>query len=462
MKIFGVTVPFTGSKEKALNGVDQSRGGWYRIYESFSGAWQSNVTVNYDTVLSNHADFACKTLIASDIAKLRIKLVEKIKGVWQEVTNANLAAAYAVLRKPNHFQNRIQFLEGWVISKLQRGNTYVLKERDNRNVVTALYVLDPCRVRPLIADNGDVFYELNTDRLAGVEQRIVVPAREIIHDRFNCLFHPLVGVSPIFANGLSATQGLAIQQQATRFFQNSGRPGGLLTAPGAISDETATRLKAYWDDNFTGEKAGKVAVLGDGLKFEAMAATAEQSQLIEQLKWTAEVVCSTYHVPAYKIGIGAMPTVSNVQSLNVEYYSQALQVLIESIEVCLDEGLGLDGVTMGTEIDIENLLRMDSATLMDVLDKASGILTIDEKRAKLDKPPVEGGDTVYLQQQEFSLSALAKRDAKDDPFASGGKEQPALPAPTDTAKQTARRNRNKKILARRMGVPIEITDQLAA
>jgi phage portal protein BeeE len=41
-----------------------------------------------------------------------------------------------VLRKPNRFQTRIQFLESWALSKLSRGNTYVLKQRDNRNVVT--------------------------------------------------------------------------------------------------------------------------------------------------------------------------------------------------------------------------------------------------------------------------------------------------------------------------------------
>lgn len=427
MKIFGLRVPFTGEK-KALSGVDQSRGGWYRIYESFAGAWQSNVTVDYDAVLSNHADFACKTLIASDIAKLRIKLVQKSQDVWQE---APANPAYVVLRKPNHFQNRIQFLESWVISKLQRGNAYVLKQRDGRGVVKQMYVLDPCRVRPLIADNGDVFYELQQDKLSGLDGgRLVIPAREIIHDRFNCLFHPLVGVSPIFAAGLAATHGIAIQEQATKFFQNSARPGGILTAPGPISDVTANRLKEYWTTNFSGSNAGKVAVVGDGLKYEAMAASAEASQLVEQLKWSAEVICSVYHVPPYKIGIGQMPTYNNIQSLNVEYYSQALQILIESIESCLDEGLGLDGVSAGTELDVDNLLRMDAATQMDVLDKGKNTMTPNESRKKLDLPPVEGGDVVLRQQQDFSLAALAKRDAQADPF---GKSTPApQPDPSPT------------------------------
>ncbi|WP_416381322.1 hypothetical protein, partial [Klebsiella pneumoniae] len=38
-----------------------------------------------------------------------------------------------------------------------------------------------------------------------------VPAREVIHDRFNCLFHPLIGLSPIYAAGLAAMQGHHIQ-----------------------------------------------------------------------------------------------------------------------------------------------------------------------------------------------------------------------------------------------------------
>lgn len=440
MKILGLPIPFTGEK-KALSSVDQQGrgGGWIRVFESYAGAWQNNVEVNLSTVMSNPADFACKTLIASDISKLRVKLVQRsVDGIWTEVDNRN----YQVLVKPNHFQTRIQFFESWALSKLNKGNTVILKQRNALGGVAGMYVLDWSLVRPLIADNGDVFYELNADKLSGVEQTVVVPAREIIHDRFNTLFHPLVGVSPIFAAGLAATHGLAILQQATKFFQNGSRPGGILTAPGAISDETATRLKEAWQTNYTGENAGKVAVLGDGLKYEAAATASKDAQLIEQLKFTAEMVCSVYHVPAYKIGLGTMPTNNNVQALNVEYYSQALQVLIESIEILLDEGLNLrgelgSGANLGTEFDIDNLLRMDSISQMEALDKGKNYLTPDEGRRRLGLAPTPGGNVVYRQQQDFSLEALAKRDAKDDPF---GKEAPAAIAPPAAARSLSAMN----------------------
>jgi HK97 family phage portal protein len=399
--------------QKALSAIPGGgRGsGWFSILESFQGAWQRNIEIKTDSVLSFHAVFACQSLIASDISKLPLMLMalNPSTRVWEETSNP----AYSpVLRRPNNYQTTKQFIEAWVISKLQNGNTYILKQRDNRNVVVAMHVLDPKLVTVLVADNGDVFYQLSNDRLAGLEKgSVTVPAPEIIHDRFNCLFHPLIGISPIFAAGLAATQGLAIQSDSTKFFENGARPGGILQAPGAISDETAGRLKAYWDENYSGSNAGKVAVLGDGLTYLALKSKSTDAQMIEQLKWSAEIVCGVYHVPPFMIGVGAEPTYDNVQTVTLRYYSQCLQVLIVDIVTLLDEGLGMDGVLIGTEFDTDELLRMDALTQMDVLEKSKGKLTVNEQRKRLNRGPVTGGDTVYLQEQDHSLEWLFKRDA---------------------------------------------------
>jgi len=435
MRIFGLPIPFTGEKAKALNSVSLGSGGWYPIIrEPFTGAWQRNMEINVDTASSFHADFACKTLIARDIAKLRVKLAEKDENdIWSEVTNP---AFSPVLRIPNSYQTRNQFWESWVLSKLSRGNTYVLKVRDARNVVTELHVLDPDRVHPLVSDDGSVFYRLNSDNLAGLATEIVVPAREIIHDRFNCLFHPLVGTPPVFASGLSSMLGLNAQKASALLFENSSTPGGLLTAPGEISEVEEKRIKEAWEQRFSRVNLGRVAVLSGGMKYEKLPMTNVEVQMIENLKWSAEVVCSVYHVPPYKVGVGALPSYNNVQALNIEYYSQGLQSHIEEIEELLDAALGIGwGTGMGTEFDTENLLRMDSITLTTTIRDAvgAGVMSPNEGRAKFDLKPVEGGESPYLQQQNYSLAALAKRDAQEDPFAPA--KPPAAPAPADAKPQ---------------------------
>ncbi len=413
-------------EKRTLSGVDGGRG-WHRILEPFTGAWQKNVEVNYDTVLSFPAIYSCMTLIASDIAKLGCRLVEKRGKIWVEVTNP----AYSpVLRSPNQFQNRIQFWRCWFLSKLIKGNTYVLKMRDQNNLVRRLYILDPNRVKPLVSDDGQVFYEIQADNLTGIEGPISVPAREIIHDRMCELFHPLVGVSPLYANALAATVGLSIQNNSANFFKNSSQPGGILTTASNIPDNVADRLKTEWEDNFAGINYGRVAILGSGLTFEKLSMTADEAQLIEQSKWTAEAVCGTFHMPRYKVGIGEMPTYNNIQSLNTQYYTDCLQELIENAELCMDEGLGIgDGVgpgpTLGTEFDISNLLRMDSLAQMEVLEKGKWMMTPNEQRSPLGLPDVPFGDVVLRQEQDHSLEALAKRDARPDPFA---KQSPAAPA----------------------------------
>jgi HK97 family phage portal protein len=201
----------------------------------------------------------------------------------------------------------------------------------------------------------------------------------------------------------------------------------MLLAPGKLNETQITKAKEDWEMHFGGANYGRIAVLGDGLKFEKMALTAVEGQMIEQLKYTAEVVCSTYHVPPYKIGVGALPSFNNVQALNVEYYSQALQVLIEAAELCLDEGLEIRNGA-GTEFDLDGLLRMDSVTLITTLKEAVGasIMSPNEARARFDLPPAEGGESPMAQQQNYSLAALAKRDAQADPF---GTATPPTPAP---------------------------------
>lgn len=411
-----------------------SGAGWFPVVqEPFTGAWQRNQEITAQTLLSFHALYRCITLISQDISKMRMRLVEQISptGIWEEVDRNS--PFWPVLIKPNRYQTRIQFYDEWVGSKLIHGNTYVLKERDARGVVVALYVLHPLRVKPLVAPDGSVWYELQRDDLTNVEEdKVRVPASEIIHDRYKPLYHPLCGISPISACALSGMLGLNIANNSAQFFQNSSRPGGILTAPDRINDETAQRLKVHWETNYTGVNAGRIAVLGDGLKFESLRENAVDAQLIEQLKISAENVCTAFGVPPYMIGIGAPPSYNNVEALSQQYYSQCLQNLIESIELLMDEGLNLVEVSpriYGTEFDLGDLLRMDTATKSKTWGDLvkMGIAAPNEARAAFDLMPVEGGDSVYMQQQNYSLEALAKRDEGDDPFGTAKPEPPAAP-----------------------------------
>ena len=407
MRLFGLELTRSTVEKRAQMSPVGNRGWFPWVSEPYTGAWQRNDEWTVDTVLSHPIVFACITQISNDIGKLRAKLMELDgKGIWTETTSA---AFSPVLKRPNRYQNHIQFKQWWIMSKLSRGNTYALKQRDNRGVVTALYIMDPCRTEVLVSPDGSVFYRFGNDNLTGVDESdgITVPASEVIHDRMNPIFHPLMGVSPLFAAGLSANLGLKILSDSLTFFSNGANPGGVLTAPGAISDDTAKRLQEKWTANYTGENAGRVAVMGDGLKYEPMRMTAVDAQTTEQSKRLDQYICSAFHMPAYLVGVGQAPSGKKPAELKQDYYDQCLHVLIEEFELCMDDGLAYPP-KYETWLDLDVLLRMDEATQVETITKGihGSLFTINDGRKRVGLPPLDGGDTVYMQQQDFPLQEV--------------------------------------------------------
>ncbi len=401
-------------RKKSLSSVNS--GGWLSLFNNgFHANFQQDEEPSREDAAKFYAVTACVSLISKDIGKLGIQLKQKKEGVLVPV---DIPPRFRTLIKPNNFQTWQQFNEQWTSSLLFRGNTYVLKTRDVFGEVCRMVVLNPDLVKPLIDDHGNVFYQLNNDQLAQTESEIV-PASEIIHDRINAFYHPLVGLTPIMSCGIAAGMGQAIQKSSRKFFGNGSRPGGIIIAPGPISIDKAEEIKAKWNTNYSGDNIGKTALLADGMQYTQLGMTATDAQLIQHLDMSARIVCSAFNVPPFKIHI--VDAGKNPAESSEIYYSDCLQALIESRENLLDDGLELKKFGVEAFFNLDALMRMNPTTQMAYLKEGvgSGLISPNEARQKLGYLPVLGGDSPVMQQQNYSLSALAKRDARDDPFATG-------------------------------------------
>lgn len=433
MRIFGLTI----GREKSAQPVPDYRRGWRTIFEPYTGAWQRNEELKVGDLSSYPTLYACLNRIATDIGKLPFVLKRKDEhGIWRPVENG----AYSpVLRKPNGYQTAQQFREAWILSKLMDGNAYILKQRDNRGVVVAMYVLDPSRVRPMVSDAGRVFYQLAYGQSQNLlpegypAGEVVVPASEIIHDRINCLHHPLIGVPPLTAATIAAGKNIRILRNSSSFFENNAQPGGIVTAPAGISEEDVAKLERFFNDNFTGEKSGRIGVVGADLKFSPFAFKAADSQLVEQVRYSDEQICQPFGVPPFKIGIGSIPAGLGVDEINLLYMEDALHGHIIAMESLLAEGLG----TAPYRVDMPEieLMRMDHqrkaeyhGTLRD-----KGIETVNESRLQFGYAPLEGGDTVYMQQQDFPLDQV--RLNRIAPAAEPAPEPPPEPEDSDEVRR---------------------------
>lgn len=431
-------------RSKTLNATPVPQRGWFHlIKESFTGAWQKNIEVSRGDLVCYPTLYACLMRRASDIGKLPfcLKKVDK-NGIWQRYDSASFSP---VLRKPNHWQTAQQFRELWSLSRDTQGNAYILKRRDDRGVVVALYVLDPCRVQPMVTDSGAVYYQLWIDALNSLppnypSDKLLVPASEIIHDRCITIHHPLVGVPPLSAAYWPAVKNLKILKSSTEFFANNAQPGGILTAPAGMSDDDAKAVQEYWGTNFGGENSGKVAVIGADMKFTSFAMKGIDSQLVEQMRYSDEQICQPFGIPPFKIGIGSIPAGLSVDAINLLYYDGALSAPIEAMENLLDEGLGLgvgSTANLGIWMDLDPLLRMDFGKQAEVESALVGgkIKTPDEARARFNLGPTGGGATLWGQNQDYPLGMLADRATWDPQMQPA--PAPATPAPNVTNDATA-------------------------
>lgn len=435
MKILGLSITRVGTAKALQNIGSGFADGWRRILEPFTGAWQQNAEEKRGDLLTYPTLYACEYRISSDIGKLPFRLRQRSEsGVWKDATNP---AYDPVLRKPNNFQTAGQFREYWILSKLNQGNTYVLKRRDARNVVVDLYVLDPCRVQPMVSDAGEVYYQLYTDPLNTLPlntlpadypaANLIVPASEIIHDRCMCIHHPLIGVPPLAAAHWPALKNMKIMRSATEFFANNAQPGGILTAPAGMSEKDAEDVKTYWTTNFTGSNAGRVAIIGADMKFTAFAMKSIDSQMVEQMRYSDEQICQPFGIPPFMVGIGTIPSGLGVDGVYQLYYQNALQTHIEHMEALLDDGLKVVS-GLGIELDLEPLLRMDEGKRSEVEAKLVGgkIKTPDEGRLRFNLPPTGGGSTLWGQNQDYPLGMLADRKEWDPAM-----QPPSQPAAND-------------------------------
>src|SRR5690554_1486586 len=141
---------FTRFRKKSLQQPIDNGLGWRSIiHEPYTGAWQRNDEIYASDMRSFFAIYSCITLIAGDISKLKARVM----ALGSDGIQAEQATPSA-LKRPNRYQNHIQFKQWWETSKLSQGNAYGLKQRDQSGRVEAIYILDPNRVTPLIADDG--------------------------------------------------------------------------------------------------------------------------------------------------------------------------------------------------------------------------------------------------------------------------------------------------------------------
>jgi HK97 family phage portal protein len=184
------------------------------------------------------------------------------------------------------------------------------------------------------------------------------------------------------------------------------------------------RLQQDWDNNYSGAGFGKTAVLPEGLQWEPLTITAQDAQLIEQLRWSVEDVGRVFRVPPFKLGDTTKTTYRNSEQLSRAYLNDCLAYHIEAIEERFEFAFDFPP-NYEIKFDLSQFLRTEIDVRYTAYQQAlnGGWLSINEVRGSEGLEPVKGGDEPRVQMQYVPLSA-----ANGPPKAAPA---PGTPTPAD-------------------------------
>jgi len=219
------------------------------------------------------------------------------------------------------------------------------------------------------------------------------------------------GVSPLEALRQTLLIEDATQRLTISSFENGVRQNGAFVADGKLDKDQIERLREALQSTYGGvDKAFRAMLLDGGMKWQTMAQTHQESELIELRKLTREEVAAAMQVSPPMIGILDRSTFNNIEELHLMEYQDVLDPWATLIEQTLMAELVADEPQMEgqyVEFDLNKVMRGDPNKRMEIATKVIGgpYMTANEYRATQNLPAIDGGNELWA-----PLNTTANKD----------------------------------------------------
>jgi HK97 family phage portal protein len=365
--------------------------GWPQpmLYAALGGyASNTGVPVTPFTALQSAAVYACVRCVSQDIAMLSPFIRRRLTGGGFRREPAH--PLNKLFRRPNRWQTWFEFMSYCVSSLCMRGNAFVVIERDQYANPVELVPIAPDRCSIMLADNGELWYRINSRRLG---YGLVIPPDDMVHLK-NISMDGYVGVSPIAVAQDVIGLALATQQHGAVLFRQGGQIGGVIKFPGALSKEASDRIANSWRETHAGvQNAHKVAVLEEGGDFAKIAITNEEAQFLETRRFQVVDICRLYGVPPHRLGELDKATLNNIEQQNQQYVDSALSPIARAIEQLFDHHLLFEDERgfLQCKIDFDDMTRGDLLTRYQAyqVGTLNGWLSRNEVRGRENLDPID-------------------------------------------------------------------------
>lgn len=384
------------SRDKPQNSIGS---GWSFLF----GSTSSGKTVNERTAMQTTAVYACVRILAEAIAGLPLHIYRyRLDGGKERIPQHPLY--YLLHNEPNPEMTSFVFRETLMSHLLLWGNAYAQVVRNGRGQTVALYPLLPSKMEVSRAANGELIYtyyrDYDENGLNPKGGYITLRKDDVLHIP-GLGFDGLIGYSPIAMAKNAIGMSLATEEYGAAFFANGANPGGVLEHPGVIKD--IQRVKDSWNSAYQGSaNAHRVAVLEEGMKFQAIGIPPEQAQFLETRKFQINEIARIFRVPPHMVGDLEKSSFSNIEQQSLEFVKYTLDPWVVRWEQSLQQSLILpsEKSSLFIKFNLDGLLRGDYQSRMNgyAVGRQNGWMSANDIREleDMNRIPAEEGGDLYL------------------------------------------------------------------
>lgn len=344
------------------------------------------------------ACYRCAELIGSTVAKLPLeyKRMNRAKGVLVDYIEDPLF--FLLARRPSRWHTAYEFWSTIAKQMPLFGNAYAYIDRVGSKVVS-LILLSPHTVS---YDEITDFYTVS-DYVHGVNG--VFSSSDILHFSNGSWDGSRLGESVI----ATASRTLSIQATADGETLSRFATGGKIKA--LLTNDTSVTGFGEYDGDEMDRLASKVerklatndivSVAGDA-KLHQLNMSSSDLQFLESRKFGVIEICRAFGVPPSKVYAEFNHAYNAGETAAVEFLVDSIDPILTKIEQELEvKLLGSSPITLANYrilFDREKMFTTNSITKADYYNKmvAVGAWSVNDIRAKENKPAVAGGDSALI------------------------------------------------------------------
>jgi len=365
----------------------------------------SGQIVTEQSALKLPAVYACVRVISEAAAALPLIVYERGRdGSKKRARNHSL---YKLLHdSPNPYMDSFTVFEMLIAGCLLRGNSYAQVDRDRDGIIIALYPLQSSQMKVKVKNNT-VFYEYLQD---GKTKKF--KWQDILHLK-GLSFDGIIGLSPLSLLSDTIGRAQAVNEYSSKYFANDASPGGVLRHPGKLGPQAADRLKEHWNSRFKGSaNSNRTAVLEEGMEYQQMGLSPEDSQMIDSAKFSVVEICRAYKVPLNLVQDHERSTYSNVTEQNRSFVVHTLQPWLKRVEQVCNRILFTEKEKekFFVEHKLDSLLKGDQKTRYECyqIGIEKGFLSKNDIRGYENLTPVPGGNEYQAAQVQVPVRQLTR------------------------------------------------------